>query len=284
MTDFDHNEDHHRNTSPSRRLRHSFVTSNKLPSGTTTGNVMVGSETDSVRYGWRLRLGMLVPSSNRVVEPELPSMLPQGVAVHTTRLRLVGGGPDELLAMTEKVEEAAELVAHAGVDLIVFHCTAVSTFDVGMEATLKARITKTTGKPAIATSEALVAAFRELGARRIVLLSPYPSDVNEREVAFFHHHQISVVHEVGLNLQGGGGAYSDVDPAVWYRLAMANRRDSADAYFLSCTTIRTAPVIAMLERDLGKPVVTSNQAMIWHALRTGGVRDKIAGFGELLTR
>jgi maleate isomerase len=60
---------------------------------------------------------MLVPSSNRVVEPELPSMLPEGVAVHTTRLRLVGGGPEELLAMTEKVEEAAELVSHAGVDL-----------------------------------------------------------------------------------------------------------------------------------------------------------------------
>ena len=59
---------------------------------------------------------MLVPSSNRVVEPELPSMLPDGVAVHTTRLRLVGGGTDELLAMTEKVEEAAELVSHAGVE------------------------------------------------------------------------------------------------------------------------------------------------------------------------
>lgn len=244
---------------------------------------MVAQGTSPTRYGWRLRLGMLVPSVNRVVEPELPSMLPEGVAVHTTRLRLVGGGPDELLAMTEKLEEAAELVSHAGVDLIVFHCTAVSTFDVGMEARLKARITKTTGKPAITTSEALVAAFRALNAKRIVLLSPYPRDVNEREVVFFRHHQISVLHEVGLDLQGGA-AYADVEPAAWYKLAMANQRDDADAYFLSCTTIRATPVIAMLERDLGKPVVTSNQAMIWHALRTGGVRDEITGFGQLLTR
>jgi len=211
-------------------------------------------------------------------------MLPEGVAVHTTRLKLVGGGPDELLAMTEKVEEAAELVSHAGVDLIVFHCTAVSTFDVRMEGSLKERITETTGKPAIATSEALVAAFRALDARRIVLLSPYAKDVNEREVAFFSHHQISVLHEVGLGLRGGGAAYSDVDPAAWYRLAMANRRDDADAYFLSCTTIRATPVISMLERDLGRPVVTSNQAMVWHALRTGGVRDEIVGFGKLLIR
>jgi maleate isomerase len=121
---------------------------------------MIDMVTGSIRYGWRLRLGMLLPSSNRVAEPELPSMLPEGVAVHTTRLRLVGGTRDELLAMTEKVEEAAELVSHAGADLIVFHCTAVSTFDVQMEGTLKQRIIAATGKPAIATSEALVAAFR----------------------------------------------------------------------------------------------------------------------------
>ena len=64
-----------------------------------------------VRFGWRLRLGMLLPSSNQVAEPELPSMLPDGVAVHTTRLKLAGGGRDELLRMTEKIEEAADLVA-----------------------------------------------------------------------------------------------------------------------------------------------------------------------------
>ena len=237
----------------------------------------------SIRYGWRLRLGMMVPSVNRVVEPELPSMLPEGVAVHTTRLKLRGIAPHELVAMTEKVEEAAQLVADAGADLIVFHCTAVSTFDVHMEESLRQRITGATGKPAIATSEALVAAFRALGARRIVLLSPYPKEINEREIAFFGHHQISVPHDVGLGLPGSGAAYAEVEPAAWYRLAMANQHDDADAYFLSCTTIRATPVISMLERDLGKPVVTSNQAMAWHALRTGGIRDHVNGFGRLFT-
>jgi len=244
---------------------------------------MIDPHPGPIRFGWRLRLGMMVPSVNRVVEPELPAMLPEGVAVHTTRLKLVGVEPDELLAMTEKVEEAAELLADAGADLIVFHCTAVSTFDVHMEASLKRRITDATGKPAITTSEALMAAFRALEARRIVLLSPYPGEINEREIAFFRHHQIAVLHDVGLDIQGGGGAYADVDPASWYRLAMANRREDADACFLSCTTIRATPVIAMLERDLGMPVVTSNQAMAWHALRTCGIRDHVPGFGRLFT-
>lgn len=235
-----------------------------------------------VRFGWRLRLGMLLPSSNQVAEPELPSMLPDGVAVHTTRLKLAGGGAQELLKMTEKVEEAADLVADAGADLIVFHCTAVSTYDADMEKRIGERIRKATGKPSIATSEALTTAFQTLGARRIVLISPYTRDVNLREVDYFAHQQIEVLKEHGLAL-GGGNAFAAVEPGAWYRLAMEHRDSRADAYFLSCTTIRSTPVIAALERDLGKPVVTSNQAMVWHALRTGGVKDRISGFGRLFS-
>ncbi len=236
----------------------------------------------SVRFGWRLRLGMLLPSSNQVAEPELPSMLPDGVAVHTTRLKLVGGGPEQLLKMTEKVEEAAELVADAGTDLIVFHCTAVSTYDAEMEKRIGERIRKATGKPSIATSEALTAAFRALNARKIVLLSPYKEDVNLREVDYFAHNQIDVIKQKGLALSGGN-AYAAVEPGAWYRMTMDNLDVRADAYFLSCTTIRSTPIIAALERDLGKPVVTSNQAMVWHALRTGGVRDQMPGFGKLFS-
>jgi maleate isomerase len=235
-----------------------------------------------VRFGWRLRLGMLLPSSNQVAEPELPSMLPDGVAVHTTRLKLVGGSPDRLLKMVEKVEEAAELVADAGADLIVFHCTAVSTYDADMEKRLGERIQKATGKPSIATSEALTKAFQTLNARKIVLLSPYHKDVNQREVEYFAHQQIETLSEKGLALNGGN-EYAAVEPGEWYRMTMAARDARADAYFLSCTTIRSTPVIAALERDLGKPVVTSNQAMAWHALRTGGVKDKVSGFGRLFS-
>lgn len=223
---------------------------------------------------------MLLPSSNQVAEPEIPAMLPDGVSVHTTRLKLAGGGREEMLAMIDKVEEGAALLADAGVDLIVFHCTAVSTFDAQMDVSLKRRIEQATGKPATATSEALVAAFRALGARRIVLVSPYSPEVNAREVSYFAHHQITVLSETGLDLEGGN-EYAGVEPGEWYRLVLANRHPEADAYFLSCTTIRAVPVIATLERDLGKPVVTSNQAMVWHALRLGGVRDQLNGFGRL---
>jgi len=236
-----------------------------------------------IRFGWRLRIGMLLPSSNQVAEPEIPAMLPEGVALHTTRLNLAGSSREEELAMTEKVEEGAALLADAEPDLIVFHCTGATTLDPEMGGKLKRRIEQASGKPATTTAEALIAAFRTLETNRIVLLSPYPKETNEHEVAFFNHHQIEVVRELGLNLTTGA-AFSAVEPREWYRLAVANRHRDAEAYFLSCATIRAVPVIAALERDLGKPVVTSNQAVIWHALRMGGVRDTMAGFGTLLAQ
>ena len=174
-------------------------------------------------------------------------------------------------------------VVGALADLIVFHCSVVSTFDLTMEGCRKERIEKASGKPATATSAALIAAYRQLEAKKIVLISPYIKATNELEIAFLGHHQITVLHDVGLEI-AEGSRMGLVDPGEWYRTAITNRCPEADAYFLSCTAIRTAPIIAALESELGKPVVTSNQAMAWHALRTAGIRDSIAGYGTLLSR
>jgi maleate isomerase len=207
-------------------------------------------------------------------------MLPEGVGLYTTRLKLAGGGHEAELKMIEKVEEAAELLADADVHLIAFHCTGVTTLTPEMPGDLKRRIHAATGKPAVVTSEAVLEALQRFNAKRIVLLSPYGQQTNDDEVAFFRYHGIEVVHEFGLNLHSGS-AFSNVDPQTWYRLGMEHRRDGIDAYFFSCATIRAAPMIDTLERDLNLPVITSNQAMMWHALRTGGIREPVPGFGRL---
>src|ERR1700679_2029403 len=131
-----------------------------------------------INFGWRLRIGMILPSSNFVAESEIPAMLPDGVSVHTARLKLRGGSREEVLSMIEKVEDAAMLLVDAGVDVIAFHCTGVSTFDPQMEVDLKQRIETVTDVPETATSEALVGAFGAFGATRIVVASPYPPPIN----------------------------------------------------------------------------------------------------------
>jgi maleate isomerase len=236
----------------------------------------------SPRYGWRAKLGMLLPSVNAAAEAQFNAMLPDGVSLHTSRLKLNGGSEQQLLAMAEKLEEGADLLADAGCDLILFHCTAVTTFNAEMDRSLPKRITDATGVPATATSRALIAAFQALEARRIVMVTPYGPETNAREVKFLEEHQVRVLADVGLDVKPAAKMVA-VEPGEWYRLVKGHARDDADAYFISCTAVRSLEVIEDLERDLGKPVVTSNQAAAWHSLRQMGIRDKVEGFGRLMT-
>lgn len=238
------------------------------------------STAQSVCYGWRARLGMLLPSGNAAAEPQFAAMLPDGVSLHTTRLKLTGSTDAQLLAMMEHVDDGAALLADACVDLILFHCTAVSTWDAAMAEALPKRITAATGLPATATSRALLAAFRALDARRIVLVSPYIAGINEREAAFLRAHQVEVLSMVGLGISEASDMFS-IEPREWYRLVRAQRSDDADAYFISCAAVRSLEVIDDLERDLDRPVVTSNQAAAWHSLRMLGIRDTPSGYGRL---
>lgn len=233
-------------------------------------------------YGWRLRLGMLLPSSNPVAEPELTRFLPEGVSLHTTRLKLAGSSRDDLLGMTEGVEQAVALLADAGVDRIVFNCTAVSTFDPAMGEALRQRMELASGRPATSTSDAITAALADLAPRRIALVTPYIDAVVQREISFLEHHGYEVVNALGLGL-AEGKAMSSVEPGQWYRHALEMAGCGADLVFLSCTAIRVFEAIVDVERDLGIPVLTSNQAMLWWCLRQAGLRDSVPALGKLFS-
>ena len=92
----------------------------------------------------------------------------------------------------------------------------------------------------------------------------------------------------GFEIVGGRGAGAEnsichaLPSDFWYDATIACRNDRADAYFITCTNVRAMGAIERLEKDLGKPVITSNQALLWHALRTAGIRDAIGGLGSLL--
>lgn len=242
-------------------------------------------ETLSLRrpnYGLRLKLGMMMPSSNSIAEPQFAAMLPAGVSLHVTRLQLRGGDAAEHLRMLDRLEEATSLLVDTGVDRLMFHCTAVSMFSPEMPGEITQRVRALTDIPLTITSEAVLAGLRALAATKIVLLTPYNQDTNDREVRFLEHNKVLVLREKGLNC-AGGVEMAGVTPEQWYDEALALRDDRADAYFLSCTTIRSAEVIEPLELALGKPVITSNQVALWDALRSSGITDRIDRFGKLLS-
>jgi maleate isomerase len=236
----------------------------------------------AIEYGDRLRLGIIVPSGNVIAEPEIRAMLPAGVSALITRLALRGSSEAELRRMEEGVEDAARLLADARVDRIVFHCTAVTTFSPESGPAIRQRITTATGIPGLVTSDALATAFQALRMRRVVLLSPYIASVHQREIAFLEHLGLEVVGEAALGIDTND-AMARLAPERLEAWAIGQRNSQADGYFLSCTALRTAGLIAPLERQLGRPVLTSNQVMVWHVLRDAGSDFADAAWGQLFT-
>ena len=146
-----------------------------------------------IDYGARARIGLMVPSGNAICEAELHAMLPPGVVALITRLELRGSSEAELAKMLNRLEEAAGLLADARPALLGFHCTAVSTFAPDRAAEIPARITKASGLPAVTTADAILAALGALGAKRILLTTPYIAAVHEREIAFLAAHGCTVM-------------------------------------------------------------------------------------------
>jgi maleate isomerase len=237
-----------------------------------------------IDYGTRARIGLMVPSGNAICEAELHAMLPPGVVALITRLELRGSSEAELSKMLDRLEEAAGLLADARPGLIGFHCTAVSTFAPERAGEIPARMTRATGLPAVTTADAILAALEALGAKRILLVTPYIAAVHEREIAFLAAHGCAVVggDMMGINTNAEMAQIPPEAIAAQARGA-ARAAPGADACFISCTAIRSAGVIEALETEIGMPVITSNQVMAWHVLRRLGLQDQPKGFGRLMT-
>ncbi|MBR8094669.1 hypothetical protein KDX09_35485 [Burkholderia cenocepacia] len=235
---------------------------------------------DQLDHGWRARVGLIVPSANAAAEPEIRLMLPPGVSLHITRVKLTGSSRADIEGMAAGATEAAMLLADARVDLVAFHCTAASVWSVDADEALRRDIEARSGLPATTTATALLAALEKLDARRISLISPYTEEINARERRFLEAHDIEVLNARGLGLENPHDMYA-VEPKTWIDLAMRHNHAEAAACFVSCAAIRTAGVIDELEASLGIPVLTSNQVMAWDLARRVLPEMRIEGFGAL---
>jgi maleate isomerase len=234
----------------------------------------------AIDYGDRLRAGVLIPSGNSVAEPELGAMLPFGSSMLVTRLPLLGSSRPELIGMMDHLEAASKLLADAKVDVIVFHCTAVSSFAPDLAQGIRERIESATGIRSFTTADAILNALTQLGAKRVSLLTPYIDEVHARETAFLEANGIIV--EGGANLGiNTNTEMASLQPEAILDWAQENGRNSADACFLSCTAIKSAAIIERLEQVLDMPVITSNQSMVWHLIRSSNISGGIKGFGRL---
>jgi len=229
----------------------------------------------------RARIGLIIPSSNRLTEPQFHRYCPPGVEPHVTRLRLTQPTARPPLEMLPEIRQAAQFLADATCDIIVFHCTGSSMEQgVAAEREVVRAIEEATGRQATSTASALLAAFGALGARRLVLISPYRQQTNDHEIAFLAEAGLEVVRDCALSLPGSDG-YVAAPASLFLEATLEAADPRADAYFLSCTNIRSPEVVEALEARLDRPVVTSNQATLWYCLRTCGLADDVPSLGRL---
>ena len=231
------------------------------------------------------RLGVIAPPGNVALERELPLFLPSGIVTNHSRLSRPGSDTtrESLLAMAESVDRAAQDLAQAYPEVIVYGCTSGSFIEgLGKEARLADRITQVTGIPAVTTSTAVIEALRTMRARRIFMVTPYPDAVNDHEVEFLRHYGFDVVALDSFRCttsEENRRISSDqvADMALGNKQAIA----SCDTIFISCTNLHSMDRIERIETHSGRPVVTSNQATLWAGLTRMSVRTHDIPAGRL---
>ena len=236
--------------------------------------------------GWRARIGFLIPPGNPTIESEVPETMPDGVSCHFSRMVAPGEGgslsgqEDRNRSQIEHIDGSADLLAKVKPDVMVLAHTATSyTLGSSDEAALVARLQAKYSVPFTTAFASVVAALDNLGVRKIALGAPYNETVTLQGKRLLEAHGFAVV-SCG-RLENVSNIF-DETPERAYRLGRSVDTEEAEAVFLSGLGMPSIAILDMLETDVGKPVISAASAMVWNALRTAGVQERLHGYGRLL--
>jgi maleate isomerase len=235
--------------------------------------------------GRRARIGIVIPSVNTVMEPWAARTVPPGVSVFAARMFIPPATtPDAFIEMDRNEGKAAiRQLSSVLPDAIAYGCTASSIVQgLDYDAHLRGEITGDYRVPSTTAAHAILTAARTLGAHKVSVVSPYTKDVDEAEHRYFAKAGLEVVSGACLGITDGF-ALAEPEPDTLFDLGRRGFDPRADALIMTCLNTRSHTVIDRLEQALGRPVITSTQATLWHALRLAGIEDRIQGYGKLLS-
>jgi maleate isomerase len=234
-------------------------------------------------YGRRARIGYTSPPLTTEIFPyEFYKIVPAGVTLVVTTLAIVVRSKDEVDRSYDISMRAAREMAAAGVDIVVLggvpinlskgHANAEQMI-VDLEAELSVKVST--------SASAQAKAARALGCRKVVVAQPYELSETDRIASYGAHFGCEV-----LGATGWGAAFNQIGRIPRHAALDMGRRlmrehPDADSILLPSPHWPTAESIDALERELGVNVMAAHQAIVWDALRRGGVNDRIEGFGRL---
>lgn len=253
---------------------------------TDRGDAQMAPWLDDDEFGWKARIGLVTPSRGWTPEYEWPRLLPRGVCYFVTRIPLKATTPEELEKMGEYAIGAAELLRSAEVDVLSYGCTVESICKgIDYDRELTKTLSKAANAPAKTMTGGVIDALNAFGTKKLAVVTPYIEEINRLEAEFMEGLGFEVVYEKGLGIS---------DTIELARVPLSTVRDmvmeahrtapDADVIFISCGNLRTIEIIPELEAATGKPVTSSNQALVWASLRLAGIDEPVLGYGSLLEK
>ncbi len=243
----------------------------------------IETEFDAGRH-YRAKIGYVLLATEQTVQDDVMKLRPDGVGIHFARAAIPDSITNESLAAQVDLlaDCASTLLPDGSLDVICYACTSGSLV-IGED-----RVHEELNKGAVNTKatsliRGVIRALEQVKAQKIVVATPYLDEINAREVEYLEDAGFEVLSISGLNLEKDSDMVR-VSPEFIARFAKSIDRPDADAVFISCGALRTLDVIGQIETELGKPVIGSNQAMIWDTLRLAGIEDRIDGYGQLLSQ
>jgi maleate isomerase len=240
--------------------------------------------------GWRRKFGVMAPSTNTIVQPDLDDMRPLGVTNHYSRIftpnnralsnESFRAGVD---VIGSNVMDSIKSVMTCEPDYLIMGISALSFFGgmKGADVFVK-QIEETSGRRVTVGSHATAAAIKAYGGiKRIAVLTPYWPVMNAEVARYFGDAGFTVVRDIALQCTSWTGI-AEVTSAQCREALMKLDGDDIDALVQVGTNLSMVRLAAAAELWLGKPVIAINTATYWHALRANGITDKRAGFGRLL--
>lgn len=235
-------------------------------------------------YGWRGRIGSISATPTDIFPYEFYKIVPPGLTIMQTTLSIHIMNSQELAAGFEAIERVAFALAKEGADVIVIGA-APTLYDhgPGSDKAISLQISQATGIPTLSNQTAMMDGLRTFGCRKVLIASPFNDENNQKLRKYLEGSGFEVVGARGMGFVANA-EINRVSAEEAYRFIKKVGKEfkEAEGIIVPCANWPSSLIAGQVEEDLGIPVVTSNLAKIWAALRVLEIKSPILGFGRLL--
>ena len=233
---------------------------------------------------YNTRIGLIALATDFIIEKDFIKIIKdKDIDFFVNRIECYNPlSKENLIKMSEKVTDVTKnILPDENIDCVVYGCTS-GTIAVGYD-TIEKKVKEAKPKAKITTpSTAAIKALKKLNIKKLAIFTPYSKKLNDEIIDYFSSQGFDIVANTYLDIAADYDI-GKVDQNFLLETLSQIEIKSADALFISCTALPVLNIIERLEKKLGKPVITSNQSLIWDTLESIGMNKDIQGFGKLFS-